>query len=434
MEKLEPLSPVVTENQVKEISEKFGTPVYVYSQDLLERQAEKALRFPNAFGLSVRYAMKANSNKNILEIFARKGLKIDASSAYEARRCLSSFNPEDVLLTTQQLSDDKYLKKLVSMGIDFNACSLWQVARYGKYFPNTDISVRINPGLGSGHNNRTNTGGPSSSFGIWHEDFNSLVDVLEGYSLNVKRVHSHIGSGSDPEIWEKVAGMTLNYVEKFLDEGHDVGIVNLGGGYKVARMSDGSDGKTTDLEEIGNSVKRTFEEFAEQKGKKLHLEIEPGTYLVANSGCLISKVIDLKRTSDYRFIIVDSGITEIARPALYGAQHPISVVIKNSRIRKEEEFIVAGHCCESGDILTPEKGDPEKLETRRLIEPEIGEYLVVGGAGAYCSSMATGGYNSFPKAAEVLIDNKDNFNLIREREDDFDLIKREKWASIFLPR
>lgn len=418
----EPLSPVVSEQQAKDISSKFGTPTYVYSQKILEEQAEKALNFPNEHGLTVRYAMKANPNANIMKIFDRKGIHIDASSGYECERAMKAgILPEKILLTSQEIPSN--LAELIKKGVDYNACSLHQLENYGRLFPDSDVSVRINPGLGSGGTNRTNTGGPASSFGIWHEYFDDIISIAKKHNLNVKRIHTHIGSGSDPEVWKRVALMSLDNVERFLEAGHNIKILNLGGGYKVGRMSYE---KSTDLEECGEPVRQAFVDFAEKTGKELKLEIEPGTFLVANAGCLIARVIDAVSTPKYNFIKIDSGMTEVTRPALYGAQHPIAVVHRYPRESVEKEYIVTGHCCESGDILTPAPGDSESLKPRRLMEAQINDFVVIGGVGAYCAGMSTKNYNSFPASAEVWIDKKGKTHLIRERQTLEQMLQNER--------
>ena len=167
-----------------EIAEKFSTPCYVYDEQKLISQAKTALAFPNAFGITVRYAMKAASNKNILKLFNSLGLKIDASSAFEVKRAmLAGIKGEDISLSSQQLPDN--LKEIIEAGVKYNACSIHQLESYGKLFPNTEVGVRINPGLGSGGTKRTNVGGPASSFGIWFEyieqiKLNILNNKLEG--------------------------------------------------------------------------------------------------------------------------------------------------------------------------------------------------------------------------------------------------------------
>jgi len=421
--KIEPLSPVITEELAKKLVSYYNTPFFVYSQTLLEQQADKALSFPNAYGLTVRYAMKANSNRNILKIFLNKGIHFDASSGYEAWRAIySGIPPNKILLTSQQPEctekDGMYvcsltLEDLIKRGVNFNACSLNQLERYGNLFPNSEVSLRINPGIGSGHSNKTNTGGPSSSFGIWHEQIYEALKLAKKYSLQIIRLHTHIGSGHDPKVWEKVALMSLNSGKKFLDAGHDLRILNLGGGYKVARVNHE---KSTDLQECGEAVKQSFINFAAETGRELHLEIEPGTFLVANQGCLITKIIDVKSTPKYNFIIVDSGMTENTRPSLYGAQHPITIIPQDKTKRKIKKYIVSGHECESGSIWTTAKNDPKSLEPRELLEAKIGDLLVVGGTGAYCSSMSTKNYNSFPEAAEILISKKRKPKMIRIRQ------------------
>jgi diaminopimelate decarboxylase len=273
------------------------------------------------------------------------------------------------------------------------------------------LSVRVNPGLGTGHSNRTNTGGPAASFGIWHEHLGEALAAGRQYGLTFTRMHTHIGSGSDPQVWQHVALMSLDICARL----PDATVLSLGGGYKVARVAGE---QTADLAKIGLPIAEAFRSFAGKHGRKLHLEVEPGTYLVANTAALVATAIDVVDTgpAGYRFIKVDSGMTEILRPSLYGSQHPIEVVPATPQKRPRAEYIVVGHCCESGDVLTPAPGDPESLAPRLLAETRIGDAVVVGGAGAYCSSMASKNYNSFPEAAEVMILKDGSVELIRKRQ------------------
>jgi diaminopimelate decarboxylase len=412
LENPEPLSKVFdSEDQVREIVKEFGTPTYVYSQKLLEEQAIKSLCFPNEYGLTVRYAMKANPNSNILRIFNRMGLHIDASSEHEVRRAIKAgIPPQKIMLTSQKIPDN--LEATLNGGVLYNACSLEQLENYGSCFFGANVSVRINPGLGSGGTKRTNTGGPASSFGIWHEDFDEAAEIADRYDLNIHRVHTHIGSGSDPEVWKKVALMSLDFVKRFMDRGNCVETLNLGGGYKVGRMSYEN---STELQECGISIKQAFIDFAKRTERRLKLEIEPGTFLVANAGAVISEIIDVKSTPEYDFIITDTGMTEVTRPSLYGAQHPITV-LPEMPTGRFERYIVSGKCCESGDILTPAPGNSEALQPRVLAEASIGDPIIIGGAGAYCAGMSTKNYNSYPEAAEVLIDLRGEAHLIRKRQ------------------
>lgn len=392
-----------------EIAKKFSTPCYVYDEAALEEQAKKALSFPNAFGITVRYAMKAASNKEILRLFSSLGLHIDASSAYEVKRAiLAGIPPEHISLSSQQLPDD--LKEIVSAGVKYNACSFRQLEEYGKAAPGSNVGIRINAGLGSGSTNRTNVGGPASSFGFWFEYADKIKETAQKYGLKIVRIHTHIGSGSDPKVWQKVAKMNLDNVAKF----PDVDTLNMGGGYKVARVSGEH---STDLIKIGAPIAELIRDFADKTGRKLKFEIEPGTFLLANSAAVLATVQDMCDTGaqGYKFLKLNSGMTDILRPSIYGAQHPISILSKVPRA-ETEEYIVCGHCCESGDILTPAPGDPEGLLPRKMQKAEIGDYCVIGGAGAYCSSMSTSNYNSYPASPEVMLCKDGSLKLIRKRQ------------------
>ncbi|MEC7280708.1 MAG: diaminopimelate decarboxylase, partial [Verrucomicrobiota bacterium] len=294
--------------------------------------------------------------------------------------------------------------------IQLNACSLAQLERFGQLKPGGLVGIRINPGAGSGGNNRTNVGGPSSSFGIWHDWIPQIKEILAKYDLIAIRIHTHIGSGSDPDVWLKVAKMNFDIVRQF----PDVTTLNLGGGFKVGRMPDE---KSTDLQVVGLPVKEKFEEFAVETGRQIHLEVEPGSFLVANACALLSKVQDVVSTGEggYEFIKLNTGMTELLRPSIYGAQHPISLLQSSDR-SESKDYVIVGHCCESGDILSPAAGDPELLATRELPFAEIGDFCVIDGSGAYSSAMTPKHYNSYPEAAEVMLDLDSTPKLIRRRQ------------------
>ncbi|CAM9552319.1 unnamed protein product, partial [Ectocarpus sp. 12 AP-2014] len=172
-----------------------------------------------------------------------------------------------------------------------------------------------------------------------------------------------------PFFWMQVSGMSLDLVRQF----PTVTTLNLGGGYKVGRMSGE---QSTDLQAIGAPVMDDFEAFAEETGRKLKLEIEPGTFLVANAGSLVCTAQDLVSTGSggYEFIKLDAGMTELLRPSLYGALHPIVVVpAKGEGSGDTAEYVVVGHCCESGDLLTPVSGAASEIERRTLAKLEIGK-------------------------------------------------------------
>lgn len=397
----------LTSDQAAEVRDRFGTPSYVYSRTILEAAARQALAFPAPYGFTLRYAMKANPSFGVLSVFRSLGLHIDASSDFEVERAMrAAFAPEHIQLTSQMPS--RRLAEFVNRGVLYNACSLHQLEQFGKAVPGGSVSVRINPGLGSGSTKRTNTGGPASSFGIWHTYLREVKAIAERYNVRITRLHTHIGSGSDPEVWKRVTRMSLDIAGEL----PNVTTINLGGGFKVGRMPDEP---STDLQDIGLHVRRELEAFRDRTGRALHLEVEPGTYLVARAGAIVATCVDVVDTGrdGYLFAKLDTGMPEVTRPSLYGAQHPIDVLGTG---REEVDVVFVGPCCESGDILTPAPGDPEALAPRRVSRPQIGDLVVVGGAGAYCAGMATINYNSYPQAPEVMLEADGTLRLLRRRQ------------------
>lgn len=408
----------LSQSQIDRVMQTWGTPIFVYSEKILKEQAAKALAFTTPYGLTVRYAMKANPNRAVVRVFKGMGIQIDASSGFEAERAIvAGIEPKDISVTAQELP--KNLSELVAKGVWFNACSLYQLEMFGKEHPGGEVGVRINPGLGSGHSNRANVGGPASSFGIWHEQIDEVKAIAKKHKIKITRLHTHIGSGSDPDVWLRVADMSIAQAEHF----PDVHSIDLGGGFKVARMWNE---KSTDLSVVSKVVSQKLVEFYEKSGRKLHLEIEPGTFLVGGAGSLITSVIDVVSTgrAGYEFIKIDSGMTEIMRPSLYGAQHPIVVVNDNT---ETQQYVVVGHCCESGDLLTPYPDDPEAISTRLLNVPQIGDPLVVEGVGAYCAYMSVQNYNSFPLRPELMLRENGKLEEIARRESLEEMLQLETY-------
>lgn len=299
------------------------------------------------------------------------------------------------------------------------------------------------------------------------------AQLIDRYNLKVIRIHTHIGSGSDPAVWQHTANLSLKIVERF----HTVHTLNLGGGYKVARMANEVG---TVLKDIAQPVKHAFQQFYAKTGRQIDLEIEPGTYLVANGGSLIARVQDVTDTYHvpsshhtmthtaqpgvdigHKFVKLDTGMTELLRPCLYGAQHPVIIVPQEPQSSHQpdsqtdiasnahpsascgtdfpagyssdvslkdphlEACIVVGHCCESGDLITCAPGDADTLLERRLRAPTIGDWCVIEGVGAYCSSMSATNYNSFPEAPEVLLQLGGQPRLIRKRQTLDDMVRNE---------
>jgi diaminopimelate decarboxylase len=401
------VAPFLTPEKAAEVRERFGTPAYVYDRATLEATARRALAFAAPYGFTLRYAMKANPSRGILTLFRELGLHIDASSDWEVERALAAGFAADRIQLTSQMPSPR-LKEHVMRGVRLNACSLHQLELVGQSAPGHAIAVRMNPGLGSGSTKRTNTGGPAASFGIWHEQLDQAKAIAKRHGLVLRTLHSHIGSGTDPDVWKRVTRMTLDLAARL----PDATIVNLGGGLKVGRMPNE---ESVNLEEVAWHVRTELEGFRAREGRALHLELEPGTLLVAQSGVVVATCVDVVSTGrdGYLFAKLDAGMPEVARPALYGAQHPIDVLASG---RLPADVVFVGPCCESGDILTPAPGDPEALGPRTVPRPDIGDLVLIGGAGAYCAGMAMINYNSYPQAPEIMLERDGALRLLRKRQ------------------
>ena len=408
----------LTKEQVTFISENYNTPVYVYSEKKLQEAVEAFDAFPSAFWHTTRYAMKANSNLNILSYFRKKGLKIDASSEYEVKRAIASgFKWEDIALSGQELSKD--FDALLDTGVFFVATSLLQVEEFWKRRPWGTLGVRINPWVGSWAFAAIATGGLSSSFGIWYEYIPQIQEIAKKYDLKITKIHLHIGSENTPESWVETASIGLDFVKQF----PFVDILDMWGGIKKAIMPYE---KSADLQAIWEAVKVKFLKFYDETGRKIHLEMEPWKYMVINSWSVIAKVNDIVDTGKdgYTFVRTNTGMTDMPRVTMYGVQQPI--IAPFVKTEEEEDYVVVGHCCESGDILTSKLYDQEVIEPVRLPKLSRSDILVFEWTGAYNSSMSMKNYNSFPESAELLIKENGGIVEIRKREELEEIWRNEK--------
>lgn len=374
----------------------MNPPRYEYSRSTIEKTINLLLSLSSPYGLQVRYAVKANPHPEIIKMMDDWGVYFDASSSYEAEELLNQgIAGNKISLSSQQSPHN--LEALLNAGVLFTATSINQLKLFLN-FPNRPsvVGVRINPAFGAGHNNRTSTGGTSASFGIWHEYIDEALALAKAEQVIINRLHIHIGSGTDPALWGEVMERSLSVVEKL----PDVTVLDIGGGYKVHRYGDE---KEADMVEIVTIFSKQLQLFYEKTGRKISLEIEPGTYLIAHAGTLVASVDDIVDTGSggYAFLRLNTGMNDFLRATLYGSRHTIEVMNGSSTTK---EYVVVGHNCESGDILSPSNGNPEEIETRTLKEAHIGDEVRIYDTGAYCASMRAKGYNSFPDAIEVMVD------------------------------
>lgn len=417
---------IETETIIK-VREEYGSPVYLYDEKLIIEKCRAVMGMAEAFGLQVRFAMKANSNRTILNIINKQGLFIDASSLNEVKRAsLAGIEFDHIILTTQEVPEGEErssLEEMMKKGLKYNVCSLNQLKLIGDFAKenNIELSIRIHPGVGSGESASRNTGDDYSCFGIHLSDVGQALEYAKEKEILFTQVHVHIGSGADPEMWRQNIDTELDIVEKYFP---DAKTVSFGGGLKEARMPGE---KSADINLLGGYAKKRIEEFYKRTGRKLKMEIEPGTFIMANSGYVITKVLDKKRTGDtgLNFIIADGGMEVNARPIMYGSRHPFYIVSQKGELissefdeasleKSEYEAAIVGRCCESGDSQCLDEDD--RCMQIKIGEPEIGDTVVIGGTGAYCSAMTPFNYNSHTQIPEILYTKEGELNLIRRRQ------------------
>ncbi|HAN97662.1 MAG TPA: diaminopimelate decarboxylase [Planctomycetaceae bacterium] len=396
----------IAEVPIRELAETFGTPTYVYDLSVVGKRIDDLAAFD-----VIRYAQKANSNLAVLDYARRRGVRVDAVSAGEIARALAAGyrpgrQPTEIVYTAD-IFDRASLEAVVKYDLLCNLGSPDMIEQYGQAAPGRGIVLRINPGFGHGHSQKTNTGGPQSKHGIWHEQLPECVALAKRYDLRIVGLHMHIGSGTDFEHLAQVCGAMERIA---VDYGIEVRSISAGGGlpipYRVGQA-------TIDLERYHAVWAETRDRLARRFGHPVELEIEPGRYLVAESGYLITEIRAVKRMGDNLFYLVDAGFNNLARPILYGAYHPISICPADGRASTDlVEAIVGGPLCESGDIFTQEEGG--FVSRRSLPAAKVGDLLILERAGAYGAVMGSN-YNSKPLAAEVTIDGGRPF-LARRRQ------------------
>lgn len=353
------------------------------------------MRLHAPYGLTVRYAMKANPHSQIVKMFAEAGLHFDASSSYEVAQLLEQgIAGERISLSSQQPAHN--LAELLEAGVHYVATSMHQLELFATVTncPN-NVALRVNPGIGHGHNNRVTTGGLASSFGLWHDYVPQALQYAKDQGITIDRLQVHIGSSSDPARWGEFMEFGLAIAETM----PDVAVLNMGGGFKIAYNNDDLE---ADMQLIEETFNKLLTEFAKKTGRELRLEIEPGRWLVAHGGTLLTEIVDIVDTGadGHIFLRTNTGMNDFMRPAMYGSQHRIAVL---NDATEQAEYLAVGHNCETGDILTPAPYDPEGLHSRMLNKAAIGDLLAIYDAGAYCAAMSAKGYNAYPDAKEVLI-------------------------------
>ncbi|MFZ5831128.1 MAG: diaminopimelate decarboxylase [Planctomycetota bacterium] len=402
-------------HSVADLAASFGTPLYIYDAAKILQRLADLRRFD-----AVRYAQKACSNLAILDLLRRHGSLVDAVSAGELRRAVAAGysiegDPPPVVYTAD-IFDSESLPLCVEWGVHVNCGSPDMIDQLGARARGREITLRINPGFGHGHSRKTNTGGDQSKHGIWHTELGDCLDRAARYDLRVTGVHAHIGSGSDLEHLAQVCG---GLEQAAIGIGPQLRMVSVGGGLPIPYREDEA---YVDVEAYFALCDAMRKRLQERFAHPLRLEIEPGRYLVGESGYLVAEIRAVKRQAENTFYLLDAGFNNLARPILYGAYHPMSIVPADGNTdRSDHEVIVGGPLCESGDIFTQEEGG--FVSQRRLPHAQVGDLLVIECAGAYGFVMGSN-YNSKPMAAEVLLREGAAY-LIRRRQTFEDIVRGE---------
>lgn len=395
-------------DRLTRLAHQHGTPLWVYDAVIIRERIASLKSFD-----AIRFAQKACSNVHILRLMRQEGVVVDSVSSGEIERALragyfAKGESAGIVFTADVISDAT-IDQVVKHGIPVNAGSIDMLEQLGAHAPGHPVWLRINPGFGHGHHNKVNTGGELSKHGIWHTDLPSAMKAIERYGLKLIGLHMHIGSGVDYHHLEQVCGAMVALVKS---AGHDLEAISTGGGLTVNYRDTDPVVDTAHYFNLWDAARREIETFL---GHAVKLEIEPGRYLMAESGLLLTAVRATKRMGRNHFVLVDAGFTELVRPAMYGSYHAISVLPENGDSLEErvvQDTVVAGPLCESGDVFTLDEGGV--VSPRPLPTAVVGDLLVFHDTGAYGASMSSN-YNSRPLAAEVLVDG-DEDRLIRRRQ------------------
>jgi len=394
--------------RLQALAAKYGTPLWVYDAGTIASRIAALKSFD-----TIRFAQKACSNTHILRLMREQGVKVDSVSRGEVLRALTAgFEPGGVhsdIVFTADLMDHETLATVVEHKVPVNAGSIDMLRQLGAASPGHLVWLRINPGFGHGHSNKTNTGGEHSKHGIWHTELGEALAVIQAQGLRLVGLHMHIGSGVDYGHLAQVCGAMVDLVRQTQAAGHDLHAISAGGGLSIPYREGGTAIDTAHYFSLWDAARKEAEQLV---GHGLTLEIEPGRYLVAESGVLLTEVRATKNAGQNHFVLVDAGFSDLMRPAMYGSFHAMSLVPRNGQLRAERPTVVAGPLCESGDVFTQEDGGV--VAPRLLPGAQVGDLLVIHDTGAYGASMSSN-YNSRPLAAEVLVQGETD-RLIRRRQ------------------
>lgn len=388
---------------IKDIIKDFGSPVYVYDKN---KFADNYNKINNAFkkyyeNTQIHFSVKANSNINVLKIFKDLGCGADCSSPFEYLYALKAGFQKDKILYTGNYESPKDFETVAKENLMLNLDDISSFKRLAKYHIPELISFRINPGYGRGGFEGITTAGTEAKFGVPYEKAHEAYKLAK--DAGVKRFGIHMMTGSnnlEPYFFAEIVDKLLLIArDVFKDLDIIPEYVDIGGGFGVPYY-DGED--ELDIEKTASLVSEVFSDRCKSYGfGQPKLILEPGRYLAANAGYLVTTVTAVKE-SYKKFVGLDAGMNFLIRPALYGAFHRMKVYGKHE---EEEAVNICGQICENSDIFA---------KNVKMPKMEEGDIVTILDSGAYGYVMASN-YNNRMRPPEVLID-KDKVQLIRKRE------------------
>ncbi|MFB6110025.1 MAG: diaminopimelate decarboxylase [Halodesulfurarchaeum sp.] len=389
--------------RLRGIAEEYDTPTYVVD---LDRIRENLDRLESAFpGATVLYAVKANAGSAVLRTVAEAGAGAECASAGEVRRALAAgFEPADVQYTPVNPPDRDLDAVLADGGdsITVTAGSVDTIDRIAERGFGGAVAIRIHPGTGAGHSESVATGA-DAKFGIPVDRVPDAVETATARGLSVSGIHAHAGSGILDEDLDAHRRVVETVAEVATDLDLSLDFVDVGGGFGVPARPGES---PLSLDAMAETIRDTLEDI------DATLRIEPGRYVVADAGVLLTRVNTVKPAGEGVVAGVDAGMTDLLRPALYDAYHPVTSL--EGDVREPASVTVVGPVCESTDVLARD---------RQLPAPQRGDLLAVGQTGAYGIEMASQ-YNSRPRPPVVAMDGQTS-RLVRRREDLADITATE---------
>ena len=398
---------------MKELAEKYGTPSFVYSE---ERIVENFLTIKRAFSSTttdICFAVKANSNIGILQILARQGAGFDIVSGGELARVLKAGgDPKKIVFSGVGKQDWEIIEGLQNKIRCFNVESAAELEKIAKIASScgqiAPVSLRVNPNIDAKTHPYISTGLAESKFGIKIESAEHLFQrAHEDPYLNLVGIDCHIGSQiTEIEPFRAALNILINLVQRLAGKGINLSHIDIGGGVGIKYK----DEEVINWKDFASEIKKSMKDIPQR------LILEPGRSIVGDAGLLLAQIILLKNNGQKNFAVVDAGMNDLLRPALYGSWHEIVSVEKRTH-PEPLDWEIVGPICETSDFLA-------KGRSLSIIE---GDLIAILDCGAYGFSMSSN-YNSRPKAAEILIADKSHF-CIRNREKISDLFYLENLRS-----